>query len=189
VLLLGRDWAPAAPLLAWLSVVGALQLVTSSLGSLLISQRRARELTVLNGFSLVFACTAYFIGLRFGALGVASAYAISEIVRSPVAVWWATRTGPVRINDVGEAVFPFFMSAISVFAIVSLIQRQLSNEPALLLGLSIPISYAMTVATLVLTTAGRRCLNEAVKMAAEIRASLKWPKGSSWLRRQTASHR
>jgi PST family polysaccharide transporter len=189
VLLLGRDWAPAAPLLAWLSVVGALQLVTSSLGSLLISQQRARELTVLNGVSLVFACTAYFIGLRFGALGVASAYAISEIVRSPVAVWWATRTGPVRINDVGEAVLPFFMSAISVFAIVSLIQRQFSNEPALLLGLSIPISYAMTVATLVLTTAGRRCLNEAVKMAAEIRASLKWPKGSSWLRRQTASHR
>jgi PST family polysaccharide transporter len=178
VFLLGREWASAAPLLAWLSLAAALQLIASSLGSLLISQGRTRDLTALNACSFVFAALAYFIGLRSGALGVAAAYAISEAIRSPVALWWATRKGPVRLKDVGEAVLPFFMSAACVFAVVTFMERPLSSEPALLLGLSIPVSYTIAILAMVLTAAGRQCLHEAVKVAAELRTSLNWPKHS-----------
>ena len=187
--LLGREWVSAAPLLAWLSLVGALQLITSSLGSLLISQGRTHDLTVLNGCSFALAASAYLVGLRFGALGVAAAYALSEVIRTPGALWWATRKGPVRLEDVREAVLPFFMSAVSVFAAVSLIGQRLSSEPALLLGLSIPVAYAVTVLTMMLTAGGRRCLSEAVKVAEELRMSLNWPKRSGWLARRQVRER
>jgi PST family polysaccharide transporter len=189
VLLLGREWGSAAPLLAWLCLAGALQLITSSLGSLLISQGRTRDLTILNACSFAFAALAYFMGLRSGALGVAAAYAISEVIRSPVALWWATRRGPVRLKDIGGAVLPFFMSAVCVFAVVSFMERRLSGEPALLLGLSIPVSYAVTILTMVLTAAGRQCLHEAVKLAAELRASLNWPRQSGWMARRSIDQR
>lgn len=189
VLLLGREWASAAPLLAWLSLVGALQLITSSLGSLLISQGRTHDLTVLNACSFAFAALAYLIGLRFGALGVATAYAISEMIRSPIALWWATRKGPVRLKDVGAAVLPFLMSAVCVFAVVSSLERRLSGGPVFLLGLAIPVSYAITILTMTITAAGRQCLHEAFKVAAELRSSLGWPKGSGWMARRSVGER
>jgi PST family polysaccharide transporter len=186
VLLLGREWASAAPLLAWLSLAAALQLVTSSLGSLLISQSRTRDLTVLNACTFAFGATAYFLGLKFGALGVAAAYAISEVIRAPIALWWATRTGPVRLQDVGEAAVPFVMSALLVFASVWFVDRRLSSEPVLMLGLSIPLSYGITILTMMLTAGGRQCLHEAVKVTAELRASLK-SKGSGRIARGSMS--
>jgi polysaccharide transporter, PST family len=189
VLLLGREWTSAAPLLAWLSLVGALQLITSSLGSFLISQGRTHDLTVLNAFSFAFAALAYLIGLRFGALGVATAYAISEVIRSPIALWWAARKGPVRLKDVGAAVLPFLMSAVCVFAVVSSLERRLSGEPALLLGLAIPVSYAITIMTMAVTGAGRQCLHEAIRVAVELRSSLGWPKGSGWMARRSVGER
>jgi polysaccharide transporter, PST family len=189
VSLLGREWASAAPLLAWLSLVGALQLITSSLGSLLISQGRTRDLTVLNACSFAFAGLAYLIGLRFGALGVATAYAISEVIRSPIALWWATRNGPVRLKDVGAAVLPFLMSAGCVFAVVSSMQLRLSSEPVFLLGLAIPVSYAITILTMAVTAAGRQCLHEAIKVTAELRSSLSWPKRSGGMARRSVGER
>jgi PST family polysaccharide transporter len=177
VVLLGREWASAAPLLAWLSLAAALQLVTSSLGSLLISQSRTRDLTVLNASTFAFGAVAYLLGLRFGALGVAAAYAISEVIRSPIALWWATRTGPVRLEDVGEAAVPFLMSAVVVFAVVWFIDGRFSSEPVLVLGLSIPVCYGITILTMMLTAGGRLCLHEAVKVVAELWASLR-SKGS-----------
>jgi PST family polysaccharide transporter len=189
VLLLGREWASAAPLLGWLSLAGALQLITSSLGSFLISQRRTHDLTVLNACSFAVAAVAYLLGLQFGALGVATAYAVSELIRSPIALWWATRKGPVRLKDVGETVLPFLMSAVCVFAVVSSMDRRLSGEPALLIGLAIPISYAITILTMAVTAAGRQCLHEAVKVAVELRSSLSRAKGSGRMARRSVGER
>jgi PST family polysaccharide transporter len=170
--LLGPEWVGAAPLLAWLSLAGALQLVLSSFGSLLISQGRATDLTYLNGFSFVFALLSYALGLPFGALGVAAAYAISEIVRTPIAVWWATRTGPVRARDVWEAVLPFVFAGTCAFAAVFATTYYFPSGAALLLVASVATSYAVTLVALGATDAGRTCLREAVRLVLELRASL-----------------
>ena len=185
--LLGREWMSAAPLLAWLSLAGALQLVLSSLGSLLISQGRASELTYLNGFSFVFALLSYVLGLPFGALGVAAAYAISEIFRAPVAIWWATRTGPVRARDVWDAVFPFALAGVCAFAGVFAIRRHFPGSAALLLIVSAATAYAVTPIALALTASGRACLRETVRVVHELRASLGAAKGDG-LGRDFAGH-
>ncbi|KRR14829.1 hypothetical protein CQ12_28595 [Bradyrhizobium jicamae] len=187
LLLLGSEWIEAAPLLAWLSLAGALQLVTSSISSLLISQERARELTVLNALSFVLACVAYAIGLPFGAWGVAACYAVSEVVRSPLAIYWATRTGSVRARDVGEVVLPFCVAAICTIAAISLIGQRLPSAPWLLIALSVSTAYAITLAILVCTHLGRECLHEALNVTRLLGLSLWSPDGSGWLRRRQVS--
>ena len=189
LLLLGKSWIAAAPMLAWLAIAGSLQLVTSSLNSLLISQARASELTALNAFSFVFACAAFAIGLPFGAQGVAAAYAVSEILRSPISVWWATRIGPVRTNDVARTTAPFVVSALVVFAAISWMARQLPDQPVLLLVVSVTVSYAMTVSMLLLSATGRQCLKEGVRMAVEVSAPSIDSEKNSWLRRRLATFR
>jgi len=184
LLLLGRQWMQAAPLLAWLSLAGALQLVTSSIGSLLISQERTRELTVLNGLSFVVACCAYAIGLPFGAWGVAACYAVSEVIRSPLAIYWATRTGPVRARDVGEAVLPFCAAGICAFATISLVGHHLPSTPWMFIALSVSIAYTITLVMLVCTHLGRECLNEALNLARLLGLSLP---GDGWSRRRQLS--
>lgn len=186
LLLLGQEWSAAAPMLAWLALAGALQLITSSLSSLLISQGRAAELSLLNGLSLVLACTAFVAGLPLGAQGVAAAYAISEVIRSPLAVLRATRKGPIKAADVGRTVFPFLLSAVIAFAAVSWIGNHVPGPPALSIALSIAVSYAITGAILLFTDTGRQCLREAVKIAAEIAVSSKSIRGYGWLRRRAA---
>ncbi|WP_291856109.1 lipopolysaccharide biosynthesis protein [Bradyrhizobium sp.] len=186
LLLLGPEWKQAAPLLGWLSLAGALQLVTSSLGALLISQERARELTLLNAFSFVFACAAYAIGLPYGAWGVAACYAVSEVIRAPLAVYWTTRRGWVRPSDIAEAVLPFVAAGVSAFAAISLLKHQLPGAPVTLIGLSAFISYAITLALLACTRSGRQCLNEASDVAERFRTFLWSPDGGGWLRRQVS---
>jgi PST family polysaccharide transporter len=170
LLLLGSEWRAAAPLLAWLSLAAALQLVTSSLGSLLISQARVQELTILNAVSFVFACAAYAVGLPFGARGIAACYAVSEVVRSPVAIYWATRTGPVRAKDVAEAVLPFCAAGIGGFAAISFIEQRFPNASVMFIGMSMAISYAITLAMLLCTAVGRQCVKEALNVASHVKA-------------------
>jgi len=186
LVLLGQEWIAAAPMLAWLALAGALQLITSSLASLLISQGRAAELSVLNGLGLVLACTAFVAGLPFGAHGVAAAYAISEVIRSPLAVWRATRSGPITAVDVGRTVFPFLLSAVSAFAAVSWIGDHVPGPPALPIALSVAVSYAITGTSLLFTATGRECLKEAATIMADIAASSKGTRGYGWLRRRLA---
>ena len=166
-LLLGEGWTEAAPLLAWLSLAGALQLVTSSLGSLLISQGRASELTALNAASLVLACVAFAIGIPFGALGVAAAYAASEIIRAPAAICWATRKGPLRTRDVFMALVPFVLSALCSFAALWWVGGRLASGP-LSLALSMTAAYSIALCGLLPTKTGREGLTEAINAARDI---------------------
>jgi hypothetical protein len=81
------------------------------------------------------------------------------------------------------------MSAVGVFAVVSLLERRLSGEPAVLLGLAIPVSYAVTILTMAMTAAGRQCLQETIRVAGELRSSLKRPKGSDGMARRSVNQR
>jgi PST family polysaccharide transporter len=189
LLLLGREWIVAAPILAWLSLAASLQLITNSLNPLLISQDRTRELTALNGASVLVAYAAYAVGLRYGAIGVAAAYAISELLRAPVAVWWATRKGAVGTFDVARTVMPFVASAILTLSIMSWLKRELPAGPLPFLALSICIAYAATGISLLCSRAGRECLREAIRIVTKVVGPSIGSTVGGWLRNHTASVR
>ena len=98
--LLGDAWAPAVPLvqvLAWVGLLQALQSVNTD-----ILQARGKTSTIFR-FTILFTgahMVAFVIGLRWGVVGVAVAYAVSSTLVEPIYTWLCARelgTSPWRL--------------------------------------------------------------------------------------------
>ncbi len=107
---LGPQWADAAPLVAWLCISAILVPVSISTSWLFISQGRVQA-------QLQWACTrtglslaALAIGLHWGVIGVAAAYAIMSPLVQGSMVWGATRGGPVGLRDVVAGTYPILLA-------------------------------------------------------------------------------
>jgi O-antigen/teichoic acid export membrane protein len=88
---LGRRWSEAAPLiqvLAWVGLLQSLQTINSN-----ILQALDRTATLLR-FSVVFFAVhlaGFVIGLQWGVLGVAVAYAVTSTLVEPLYMWLTAR--------------------------------------------------------------------------------------------------
>lgn len=96
----GPGWEEVGPILRWLAIAGFLQPLGNSLGWLYISQGRGRDLMVwgLVGGSLIVL--SFVLGLAWGPVGVARAYALMIcFVVVPLSYWYAGHKGPVTARD------------------------------------------------------------------------------------------
>jgi PST family polysaccharide transporter len=93
---------------------------------------------------------------------VATAYAISELIRTPVMLWFATRVGPVSFPRIRSAILPFLLAAPLCFLIVlSLRWTAGGTEHPFLFVLTATIAaYAAALPCLMINRAGRLCLAE-----------------------------
>jgi O-antigen/teichoic acid export membrane protein len=88
---LGESWVEAIPLIQILAWVGLLQVLQSLNTDIL--QARGKPGTVLR-FTVFFTVShvaAFIIGLQWGVVGVAAAYAISSTLVEPVYTWMTAR--------------------------------------------------------------------------------------------------
>ncbi|MFH1184742.1 MAG: lipopolysaccharide biosynthesis protein [Chloroflexota bacterium] len=98
--LLGPRWGDVVPVFSWLVVAALYQPLANSTGWLWISQDRTGELFRWAIMSVPMTVLAFVIGLPFGAVGVAAAYALlGAVVQVPLALWFVGRRGPVRTMD------------------------------------------------------------------------------------------
>lgn len=126
-LVLGSQWTGTAPIFALLGIVGMLEPVTFTMGWLLISQARTKDVLQLGIVNGVISVISILAGLRWGALGVAASYAITGlVVRKPIIFWWVGRAGPVRTSDIYRTIFPAFCAALAV--VVSLLAFRRSTD-------------------------------------------------------------
>ncbi|MBL8550127.1 MAG: lipopolysaccharide biosynthesis protein [Hyphomonadaceae bacterium] len=163
--LLGPKWAGAAPIFAWLAIAALHQPVSTTMNWLFISQGRADAYLVWSLFSAATCVLSFGIGLQWGAVGVAAAYALSDVlVRLPVLLWLVTRRGPVRLSQVLGAAAPFAAATLgSAGALVLL--RGLHMQPAaasLLVGAC--CSYVVSISTISAFPTGRRALGDAASI-------------------------
>ncbi len=163
--ILGRDWLASSPMFRWLAVACLLQLAGHTLSQLLISQARTREMAFATVVSSLYTSLAFLAGLPWGATGVAAAYALSEILRTPVLFWWVSRRGPVRISDQVRSVLPFLISAALCVPVIMALQSPLGFSPLLFTGAASLAAFITTFFGLVLTPSGRNCLREGYQMA------------------------
>ncbi len=119
-LILGPGWAHAAPIFFWLCLTALHQGQTSTLGWLFVSQGRAREFAVLGGAGAAIIVTSFVVGLPYGPVGVATAYAIADIcLRAPLSWWMAGRRGAVDLLALARSFLPHAASmAASAIALV-----------------------------------------------------------------------
>jgi PST family polysaccharide transporter len=130
-ILLGPSWTEAIPLVALFSVSAIYLPVLLAAGLLYLSQARTAEMLRATLVDTGLCVASIVIGLYWGVTGVAAALAVvGLVVRTPVAFWFATRRGPVRVAHIWRSIAPPFSAAAAVAGSVALV-RQVETEPTI----------------------------------------------------------
>jgi O-antigen/teichoic acid export membrane protein len=115
---LGDKWQIATPVIQVLIWVGILQSVQRLNSTILQACNRTRDMLryslIVSGGSLA----AFIIGLHWGVVGVATAYAISSTVIEPYYTWLTTRALGISLLQLGKALRGVVESCIVMAAAV-----------------------------------------------------------------------
>lgn len=163
-LALGEKWSSVTPIFAALAVAGLLQPINVSAGLLLVSQGRTGSHMRWGIFDAVFVVGAFALGLPYGAVGVAVAYAAWEWLRTPLLWLYVCRTGPVAARDVLRTCLPVLSGTGVAWAALAWTMPHLPGGSVLTLATALLLSYCAAVATAALFPAGRATLATAINL-------------------------
>jgi PST family polysaccharide transporter len=161
-LVLGPGWEGAAAIFTWLGVAALVQPAANTTGWLFISQERGRDMFRWGLLGTAVSVCAIIAGLPWGVVGVATAYAVSDIlIKTPLLFWYVGRSGPVRTSDLYRGLLIPAVAAAATLAVVTLF-RQLGPAVTPLHGLIVSgvLGFVATVGTLVLMPGGRAALRD-----------------------------
>jgi len=114
-------WAAMADILAFLAVVGYLQVIVGVTGPVMMALGRTDILFKLAIFGAAVHLLGFWWGAKFGGVGVAVAYLIASCVVAPVTFWLTTRLLQMSNMVVWRAIGPsLFGSALLVGAILAI---------------------------------------------------------------------
>ena len=161
---LGEQWRQSASIFLALGFAGLLQPLNNPAGWLFISQGRSGDFLRWGIITAVTSVLAFLVGLPYGALGVAIAYAISEYLRTPFLWLYVGKSGPLKASHVLHAATPFVLGAHLALAAVWFAKPFLPQLQVVALASGAVLAYAITVAVALLFSAGREALREALKL-------------------------
>ena len=161
-IVLGPQWTDAGRIFAALGVAALVQPIANTTGWLFISQGRTRDMFRYGMVASTIIVAAILTGLPWGAVGVATAYALVWVtIVTPVLFYWVGRTGPVRPRDFYVTVTPALCAAIAVLVVLWLLRGWGVNvNPIERLAVSFGIACAVALLVLYIIPAGRRALRD-----------------------------
>lgn len=163
--LLGAKWQAAAPIFGALGFAALVQPINSSTGWLYISQGRAQGYMKWGLLFSAISVTSFLIGLPWGALGVATAYAIGEFLKTPI-IWWAvSRQGPVAFADFWRVSGAHLLGGATSMAAIGLIRPMLDVGLWIELPVLLAVSYATAWAVVAAFRSGRAVFSESWRVA------------------------
>lgn len=99
LVILGEQWLPMVPLFKTFALVGFIQTPANVKGMMLLSCGKAKEYMYQGiAVSIVFIF-AFIVGLNWGVIGVASAYAIAVYLIQPATFWYTCKHTPLTAKD------------------------------------------------------------------------------------------
>jgi PST family polysaccharide transporter len=168
LVILGPQWTEAGHIFAALGVAALIQPIANTTGWLFISQGRTHDMFRYGVVASTVIVAAILAGLPWGALGVATVYAVVWVtIVTPLLFYWVGRRGPVRPRDFYVTVAPAFCAAMGVLVALFLFRRSVVIVHPLA-GLTASLGIACGVAFLFLCAipAGRRTLWDFREVAA-----------------------
>lgn len=108
----GPRWAPVVPMLRWLCVAGAIQPVQAAVGWLYVVTGRSRAMIVVSVAASAVTVAAFFVGIRFGAVGVARAYAAANTCLAVPVMLIGHRIAGLKMRRTMAVVAPLFIASI-----------------------------------------------------------------------------
>lgn len=165
--LLGPQWHEAGRIFMLLGVAAIIQPAARTTLWLLTTQGRSREIFKWGVISAAIAVVSIVAGLRWGAIGVAASYAITDLcISTPLLFWYVCRRGPVRQGDVYRTIAPAAGAAVCSLIVLFVSRPWLEMLPHL--STRLIIGFAMTVATSLLVfaalPAGRLAMRSSKEM-------------------------
>jgi PST family polysaccharide transporter len=112
----GLKWMPVVPMLLWLCIAGAVQPVQAAVGWLYIVTGRGRAMFVVGLVASSLTVGAFFVGIRYGAVGVARAYAIANTCLALPVMLIGHRIAGMKLRRTLAEVVPLF-AASTVMAV------------------------------------------------------------------------
>jgi PST family polysaccharide transporter len=168
MIVLGPQWTQAAHIFAALGVAALIQPIANTTGWLFISQGRTNDMFRYGLVASTIIVTAIVAGLPWGAVGVATTYALTWVmIIAPLLFYWVGRKGPVRPRDFYITVAPAFGAALAVLGALFLFRRSVVIvNPLKGLVASFAIACAVALLFLYALPAGRRILRDFGEVAA-----------------------
>jgi polysaccharide transporter, PST family len=122
-LLFGPSWSEAAPLVICFCAAGVTQPVIIAIGFLYLPLSRGRDFFRSTIVDSLICILLFCAGLPFGGTGVAASFAAGSLAaRLPVALWLATRRGPVSFRDLGASVGPSLIAALAAAGAAAIVR-------------------------------------------------------------------
>ncbi|RCS22209.1 lipopolysaccharide biosynthesis protein [Phyllobacterium salinisoli] len=171
-ILFGERWLPVAPIFAWLGIAGLIQPVSSTTGWIFICQGRTKTMFRWGLYSSLTTVLSFIVGLQWGAVGVAAAYAISGyVLRVPVLAVLVKRVGPVSATDFLMVQGLFILSALLAWAGYHLLPEALTARSDLFaVALALILNYAIALILILVFPQPRNALSAALS---KVRGSIR----------------
>ncbi|HWQ92134.1 MAG TPA: lipopolysaccharide biosynthesis protein [Clostridia bacterium] len=156
-LTLGKQWLGVVPIFSWLAIAAFIQPAFGFVGSFLLSAGNGRRYLECGCFNALLITCAFLIGIRWGALGVAMAYALANYVIIYPSLSWAFQGSSVCFGDFVEACsWPAITSLIAA-GIASCVMNHLTMfHPAIQVSSLLAIFSTVIGSALLFTSSGRR---------------------------------
>lgn len=160
LLLLGAQWGGTSRIFVLLGIAGLIQPVANSTGWLFISQGRSHHMLQWGLIGGTINIVSFFVGLPWGALGVAAAYSlIWTFICMPLLFWFVGRTGPVKTGDFYRVLAPFMAAALSTLLALLAFRHYVSiSNPLLGCSVALIITAIAFLSVLAVIPAGRLAL-------------------------------
>lgn len=167
-LLFGPGWAPVAPIFAWLGIASLIQSVSSTTGWIFICQGKTKTMFHWGIYSSLTTVAAFIVGLHWGAVGVAAAYAISGyVLRVPVLAVLVHRVGPVTAADFLVMQGLFIASSLLAWLTYHWLPASLTGQSDLLaVFLAVGLNYGIGLILMLALPQSRRALSTTLSNAA-----------------------
>ena len=164
--LLGAQWKETSRLFVMLGIAAFIQPVATTSSWIFSTQGRTRDLFHWGLVRAAIAIMAIVIGLHWGAFGVATAYAFSDVcISTPILFWYVGREGPIRTSDFYRTIVA--PASASLCALVALVccrhwlQAVEYLSVRLLLGFFLTISVSLLILSAI--PAGRRAIRSSTE--------------------------
>ena len=147
LVLLGPAWEPAAKIVAAFSVATLFTPLAVSAYWLLESQGRGKELLVTGSILSPLAVASFFVGLPWGAVGVAIAVSVAcMFIQLPILFYVAGRTGPVSRKDLWAGLARNLVSSVVVYgSALLMLHCCISLPPFMQLLICVPVGLGSAV--------------------------------------------
>jgi PST family polysaccharide transporter len=118
-LVLGSQWTPVVPVFEILCGLGLIQSVATNTGWIFLSQGRADVRLKLQLFMAPLLILSFVVGLPWGIVGVAGAYAVTSGLLIPIQLHVAGRLVGLRLPDIAGALAGVLACAMAMGAVVA----------------------------------------------------------------------